>query len=117
MKYHRDAVLKKDLLRPEDIVEQAILYRADGIAYTYSEPTIFFEYVWDTVLRAREREESANMFHLFISNGFFSREMFELVIKEKLLDAVNIDLKFTDDKKYRKITGGACSPFLIILKW
>ncbi len=101
-----------NIIKPESIVEAAIKYRVDGIAYTYSEPTIFFEMARDTILAARNNELTRHLYNIFISNGYFSKEMLEMVDKERLVDAINIDLKFMDDKKYQRITGGHLIPVL-----
>jgi pyruvate formate lyase activating enzyme len=89
---------------PEEIVDMAMKSRSQGIAYTYNEPTVFFEFARDIILDAKER--APELKHMFVSNGYFSKEMLELVKKEKLLDAINIDLKFLDDETYTKITSG-----------
>lgn len=116
VKYYKEEVLRLGELTPKDIVRKAIAFGADGIAYTYSEPTVFFEYVRDTVLLAKETTEAAHMFHVFISNGYFSPETLDLIHKENLLDAINIDLKFMDTEKYQKITGGKLGPVLNNIK-
>jgi len=105
-----------DVLPPEEIVSFAEQNNVDGIAYTYSEPTIFFEYARDTILKAKQNKKTRELFHLFISNGYFSKEMLDLVKKERLLDAINIDLKFMEEKKYWEITGGHMQPVLDNIK-
>ncbi len=95
---------------PTQIAEQAASHKVDGIAYTYSEPTIFFEYARDTVLACRKRKETARLFHLFVSNGYFTKEMLDFVVKEKLLAAIRIDLKFIEEEPYFRITGGHLKP-------
>ncbi|MCX8166818.1 MAG: AmmeMemoRadiSam system radical SAM enzyme [Candidatus Micrarchaeota archaeon] len=102
-----------DLL-PSQIVSAAVNYQCDGYSYTYSEPTIFFEYARDVILEAKKVHKKA--YHVFVSNGFFSQKMLELVLKERLLDAIRIDLKFIDDKKYNEITGGKLKPVLDNIK-
>ncbi len=97
---------------PEKIVELALENNAEGVAYTYNEPTIFFEYARDTALLAKKK----NLYNVFVSNGYFSREMFEIVKKEKLFDAINIDLKYTDDEKYLKYDGGRVKPVVDNIK-
>ncbi len=109
--YHPHSDMEKTLT-PEQIVNYAEKYKVDGIAYTYSEPTIFFEYARDTVLECRRREALCSVFHVLVSNGFFSPEMLELSLKEDLFSAVNIDLKFMSDGKYRDICGGRLQPVL-----
>jgi len=105
-----------DILPPNEIISFAEQNNVDGIAYTYSEPTIFFEYARDTILEARKNKKTKDLFHLFISNGYFSKEMLEIVKQEKLLDAINIDLKFMEEKKYLDITGGKLKPVLDNIK-
>lgn len=94
---------------PEEIAETAVKGESvDGIAYTYSEPTIFFEYARDTVLETRNRAKEK--FHVWVSNGYFSQECFDAVRREKLMDAVNIDLKGFTEKFYQEICGGKLEP-------
>ncbi len=116
VKNYSDEALRMNILKPGHIAEYASLYRLDGIAYTYSEPTIFFEYARDTIHACRKNKKTENIFHVFVSNGFFSKETFDLIDKENLLQAINIDLKFMDDKKYRKISGGELQPVLDSIK-
>jgi len=91
---------------PKQVAELAVRKGCDGIAYTYSEPTIFFEYARDCVLESRRI--APQMFHVFVSNGYFSRETLDLIVKEKMLEA--IDLKFINDEKYAEIAGGHLLP-------
>lgn len=99
-------------VEPFEILQLAVYNSVDGIAYTYSEPTIFFEYVRDIIHLTKINQETSNLFHIFVSNGFFSKELLKFIVDEKLIDAINIDLKFFDDKKYKKITGGSLMPVL-----
>ncbi len=101
---------------PEDIALMAEQNNVDGIAYTYSEPTIFFEYARDTILECRKHSHLKDLFHVFVSNGYFSKEMLDIVSKENLLQAVNIDLKFISDEKYKKICGARLQPILDNIK-
>ncbi|OIO27976.1 AmmeMemoRadiSam system radical SAM enzyme [Candidatus Micrarchaeota archaeon CG_4_10_14_0_2_um_filter_60_11] len=87
---------------------------ADGIAYTYTEPTVFFEYARDTILATKKM--FPEKYHVFVSNGFFSEEMWKVVAKEKLLDAIRIDLKSFSDKFYREYCGGRLEPVLESIK-
>jgi len=112
IKKQRNSWLNAETVSPALLIEYAIKHDIAGIAYTYSEPTIFFEYAYDVILESRRHSGTANLKQMFISNGFFSKELREKIFAEKLLDAVNIDLKFIDDKKYKKITGGSLTPVL-----
>lgn len=66
-----------------------------SIAYTYTEPTIFFEYALDTARLARE----AGLRNVFVSNGYITSEALETIAP--VLDAANIDLKGFSESFYR----------------
>jgi len=91
---------------PEEIVEQAQFYKAHSIAYTYTEPTIFFEYAYDTARLAHAQ----NLANIFVTNGFMSREALEQI--QPFLDAANVDLKSFDDQFYRKHCSARLEPVL-----
>ncbi len=97
-------------LTAEKVVESAINTNCNGIAYTYSEPTIFFEYAYDTIKIAKKTRP--NLYHVFVSNGYFSSELIDLIVSESLIDAVNIDLKFINEDKYQKICKASVKPLL-----
>lgn len=81
---------------PEDIVEQAVRHDVEGIAYTYTEPTIFFEYALDTMKLARKR----GLYNVWVSNGYTNPE--PAMQASKHLDAINVDMKGPRDF-YRKL--------------
>ncbi len=112
IKQYVETFEKIDTIPPELIIQSAIQHDIKGIAYTYSEPIIFFEYAYDIIKNCRKEQETQHLKQMFVSNGYFSRELRDLIIAENLLDAVNIDLKFMNDRKYRRITGGTLSPVL-----
>ena len=97
-------------LSPAGIVAAARKSACRSIAYTYTEPTIFFEYSYDTARLARE----AGIANVYVSNGYMSAEMLELF--HPWLDAANIDLKAFRDETYRKYAGGRLQPVLDSLK-
>lgn len=97
-------------LPPERVVELAKKMRARSIAYTYVEPTIFFEYMLDTAKLAK-KEGLLNVCH---SNGFINpaplRELCQL------LDGANIDLKSFTEEFYGEMSQGRLFPVLQSLK-
>ena len=95
---------------PEEIVSAAQQNRCRSIAYTYTEPTIFFEYSYDTAQAAHE-EGLANV---YVTNGFMTEEMLETF--DPCLDAANVDLKAFDDEVYREHVGARLQPVLDSLK-
>ena len=92
-------IFGQDIL-PEKMVDMAIASKSEGIAYTYTEPTIFYEYAKDTALLARKRK----LYNVFVSNGYMTPETIE---KLEWLDAARLDLKAFSDKFYKEVCGGA----------
>jgi len=84
---------------PADIVQSAVKSGASSIAYTYTEPTIFYEFALDTARLAKEH----GLVNIFVTNGYISPE--PLAEIAPVLDAANIDLKGFSDKFYREIVG------------
>ncbi len=93
-------------LPPEQVVDLAERYGCASIAYTYVEPTIFFEYAYDTAKLASER----GIKNIFVTNGYMTEEALRTL--EPYLDAANVDLKAWSDDFYRKICGGSLQPVL-----
>jgi len=98
-------------MTPEEVVAEALRDGARSIAYTYTEPTIFFEFMLATAKLAREKGLK-NVMH---SNGYINQEpLLELI---PYLDAANIDLKGMSDKYYSDYTlNGQVGPVLETLK-
>jgi pyruvate formate lyase activating enzyme len=88
---------------PEDIVEAAARNGCESISYTYTEPTMFFEFAYDCARLAREK----GIRNVFVSNGYTSPEATALIAP--YLDGNNIDLKGNDDF-YQKICGARLEP-------
>lgn len=97
-------------LRPETLVAQAIAAGCASIAYTYTEPTIFFEYAYDTAKLAH----AAGIKNVFVSNGYTSAEALQTMAP--YLDAANIDLKSFSDDFYRNVCGARLQPVLDCLR-
>ncbi|UCE57447.1 MAG: AmmeMemoRadiSam system radical SAM enzyme [Candidatus Bathyarchaeota archaeon] len=92
-------VILGQVVAPEEIVEAAKRYNCESIAYTYSEPTIFFEYAYDAARLARKE----GIKNIFVTNGYITEEA--LVEMKPYLDAANIDLKSFSEDFYRKNCG------------
>ncbi len=100
------AMPNQDRVMPEEIVRQALAASCESIAYTYTEPTIFFEYTYDTAQLAQQ----AGLKNVYVSNGFMTPEMLKMI--NPYLDAINIDLKAFRDETYRRLMGGKLGPVL-----
>jgi len=98
--------VKGENLPPEKIVEFAKQNNCKSISYTYTEPTIFFEYVCDTARLAKKARLKNN----FVTNGYYTEETLEQM--KGLIDAVNIDLKNFDEKLHLKFCGAKLQPVL-----
>jgi len=95
---------------PEQLVQRALDAGCRSIAYTYTEPTIYFEYAFETAKLARQ----AGLGNVFVSNGYITPEALETIAP--YLDAANIDLKGFNDDTYRKLTGAALQGVLDCLR-
>lgn len=97
-------------LEPEDLINKAKESGSPTIAYTYTEPTVFYEYMLETAQLARG-QGIKNIMH---SNGYINEEPLRRLAK--YLDAANIDLKGFTDEYYAKLTEGTLGPVLRSLK-
>lgn len=100
---------KNSYLPPAKAVEEAIKRGCSSIAYTYSEPVVWIEYVLDTALLAHK----AGLKNILISSGYINQEpLAELC---KVIDGVNIDLKSFDNSVYKNLNAGKLEPVLQML--
>jgi len=97
---------QSESVSPERVVSLAIKNKCRSVSYTYTEPTIFFEYAYDISILAKEN----GLKNSFVTNGFMSREAIDKIAPH--LDAANIDLKFFNDESYRNICNGRLQPVL-----
>jgi pyruvate formate lyase activating enzyme len=97
-------------LSPQEVVSAALESGAPSIAYTYNEPTIFYEYMLDCARLAHEKG-LRNVYH---SNGFINEEPLRALCP--YLDAANVDLKGMSEEYYHDMTGGSLAPVLRSLK-
>ncbi|MEK6556752.1 MAG: AmmeMemoRadiSam system radical SAM enzyme [Candidatus Margulisiibacteriota bacterium] len=91
---------------PEAIVDRALQSGCASIAYTYTEPTIFFEYAYDTALLAK----SHNLANVFVTNGYMTQEALDCIAP--YLDACNVDLKAFSGSFYNKTCKAQLQPVL-----
>lgn len=96
-------------LSPQKLVELALEAKSFGIAYTYSEPLVHYEYVYETCLLARKN----GLKNVLITNGYINLEPAETLFP--LIDAANIDLKSFNPEFYIKELKGKLDPVLNII--
>ena len=95
---HQGAIIGK-VMRPEDIVSAAQENDCRSIAYTYTEPTVYFEFAHDTARLAHEQ----GLLNLFVTNGYMTPEALDMIAP--YLDAANVDLKAFNDAYYKTYCG------------
>ena len=91
---------------PREVVQRAVSGDCRSIAYTYTEPTVFFEFALDTARLARE----AGLLNVFVTNGYIEKE--PLATIAPYLDAANIDLKGFSEEFYRDVIRARLSQVL-----
>jgi len=104
-------VYKNKEFMPADIVKEAKESSCKSIAYTYTEPTIFFEYAFDATKLAKE----AGIYNVFVTNGYMSKAAIEMI--SPYLDAANVDLKSFRDDFYKKICKARLNPVLDSIRY
>lgn len=96
---------------PEDIVNKALLHSDNiGLAYTYNEPTVYFEYM----IRCADLIKENGLMNVMVTNGYInSKPLGELL---SLIDAFNVDLKAFRNEFYIKRSGASLRPVLDSIK-
>ena len=93
-------------MSPEEVVSAAVQAQCRSISYTYTEPTIFFEYARDCARLA----SAAGLKNVFVTNGYMTRQALDDIDGD--LHAANVDLKAFTDDFYRKLVGARLKPVL-----
>jgi len=92
-------------ITPEKIVSDALNSKKNiGIAFTYNEPVIWFEFMRDVAISAKK----VGLFTVMVSNGYVNSDPLDEIIQ--FIDAYNIDLKAFNNEFYRKLTGADIEP-------
>lgn len=93
-------------ISPDDVAAATSSSKSPTIAYTYTEPTVYFEFMLDTARRGH----AARLKSVVISNGYINRDPLRLLTKE--VDAIKIDFKSYSQDFYAKVCGGNLKPVL-----
>ena len=93
-------------LSPEDVVRLCLEHHCPGIAYTYTEPLTYIEYVTDTARLAHEK----GLWNVLVTAGYVCQEPLADLLP--YLDAANIDIKSFSDVIYQRVSGGHLQPVL-----
>jgi len=95
---------------PSEIVQQAKKQGLNSVSFTYTEPTVYYEYLYDVSMVARENGMKTSI----VSNGYINRE--PLLKLLEVLDAVKIDLKGFSEEFYKEVCSASLKPVLESLK-
>jgi pyruvate formate lyase activating enzyme len=90
----KEREIKGREMTPEEVVEMAIAYDTQSIAYTYNEPSIFIEYALDIAKLARRK----GLKNLWVTNGYMTKEAVRAM--KGLIDAVVVDYKGSGEMKF-----------------
>jgi pyruvate formate lyase activating enzyme len=93
-------------LSHEDLVALCLKHHCPGIAYTYTEPLTYLEYIIDCARLAHE----AGLWNILVTAGYVCQEPLADLLP--YLDAANVDLKSFSDDIYMKVSGGHLQPVL-----
>jgi pyruvate formate lyase activating enzyme len=99
-------IIMGEKVSAEEIVSLALKHNCASISYTYTEPTIFFEYAYDTATIARKKGLKNN----FVTNGYMTGEALDMIAP--YLDGANVDLKSFSEGFYKKVCGAKLKPVL-----
>ncbi|KJJ83292.1 radical SAM domain-containing protein [Candidatus Omnitrophus magneticus] len=102
--------IEEPYIEPEKIVSEALRTGCKSISYTYTEPTVFFEYAYDIAKIAKGK----GLYNIFVSNGYMSERAIDMIAP--YLSAINIDLKFFTEDSYNKICKASLKPVLDSIK-
>lgn len=93
-------------ISPEDLIKRATMSGSRAIAWTYNEPTIWYEYTYESAKLAKE----AGLATVYVTNGYMTPEALRHIAP--WLDAVNIDIKAFTEKFYKEIASASLAPVL-----
>ncbi len=95
---------KAHALPPEKLVQATKYYNCPSLAYTYTDPIIFYEYTYDTAKLARQ----ANIHNVLVTAGYINPEPWKRLLE--YVDAANVDLKGITEEFYIQVCSGTLKP-------
>ncbi len=104
------SALKSQKVLPADIVAAAIKNACKSISYTYTEPTIFFEYAFDIAKLAKTK----GLYNNFVTNGYMTADALRMIAP--YLNSANVDLKAFREGSYKKVCAARLKPVLDSIK-
>jgi pyruvate formate lyase activating enzyme len=98
------------VLSPQEVVDGVKRAGLNSVSFTYTEPTVFFEYMYDIAKLA----QAQGMKTTLVTNGFINPEPLRALLQH--MDAVRVDLKAFTEEFYQEISGASLAPVLRTLK-
>ncbi len=102
----KNPFFSETFIHPKTVVEKALERGCKSISYSYSDPTIFAEYMIDVARLAKEK----GLLNVMVTAGYINLKPLEEI--DRYIDAYSIDLKFFSDTSYRKYSKGRLGPVL-----
>jgi pyruvate formate lyase activating enzyme len=106
----RPEQVRNVLLTPDALANECVSREIPTIAYTYSEPVVFYEYMYDSAVRSRKD----GIKNVVVTGGYIKEEPLRDLLK--VVDAVKVDLKSFSEQYYKDIVNGELKPVLDALK-
>ncbi len=106
----QDVNARSEYYSPEELINLATSRRSHGVAYTYSEPMIWFEYVLDCAMLAHRK----GLYNVLVTNGYVNPAPLDELLAH--VDAMNIDLKSFRSATYRKVQKGGLDDVLATIR-
>ena len=100
----------RDEVSPEELIGAVLKTPSIGIAFTYNEPTVWYEYIKDVLPLAKEKDLKT----VLVTNGFIEEEPLHGILP--MVDAMNIDLKSFSPQFYTKVCKGKIEPVINTIK-
>ncbi len=100
----RNGMIMGSQLTPAAVVSAALEANCRSIAYTYTEPTVYFEFAYETAKLAHAK----GLANVFVTNGYMTAEALRMIAP--YLDAANVDLKAFDEAFYKTYCGAKLAP-------
>lgn len=96
--------IKTNKVKANEIIDSALASRCPSISYTYTEPTVYFEFAYDCAVLAKQK----GLKNIFVTNGYMSKEALKYI--RPYLDAANVDLKSFREDFYSKVCKASLKP-------
>lgn len=95
-----------EIVSPDEVIQRALLLETNSISFTYNEPVVWFEFVYDTAVSAKEN----GLYVILVTNSYMTPEALETLAP--YIDAYRVDIKSFSDDFYSRVCGAKLEPVL-----